>query len=49
MAAGNTLDIQSILDAVVPNVLPLVAVFGIYMILMGAVLMFIQAATNKQN
>ena len=30
MAAGNTLDIQSILDAVVPNVLPLVAVFGIY-------------------
>ena len=23
--------------------------FGIYMILMGAVLMFIQAATNKQN
>jgi mannose/fructose/N-acetylgalactosamine-specific phosphotransferase system component IID len=30
MAAGNTLEIQSILDAVIPNVLPLVAVFAIY-------------------
>lgn len=30
MAAGNTLELQAILDAVVPNVLPLVAVFLIY-------------------
>lgn len=30
MAAGNTLVIQDILDAVIPNVLPLFAVFGIY-------------------
>ncbi len=30
MGAGNTLEIQAILDAVVPNILPLFAVFGIY-------------------
>jgi len=30
MAAGNSIEIQAILDAVVPNVLPLVAVFAIY-------------------
>lgn len=30
MGAGNTLQIQSILDAVVPNILPLFAIFGIY-------------------
>ena len=30
MAAGNTIELQSILDGVIPNVLPLVAVFAIY-------------------
>ena len=30
MGAGNTLVFQEILDAVVPGILPLVAVFGIY-------------------
>lgn len=30
MAAGNVIEVQAILDAVVPNVLPLAAVFGIY-------------------